>query len=277
MDSENSQKVSANRTQRKSEARRGKCLTQRDKNLDRLARVRENQRKSRARKQEYVRELEQRLAAWKNQVQSKDIEHRLAMQRLEAENRHLRNLLFSLGVSPEIVRQYTLAVDQGTDVGRKVAIPAMQRPMESPSVSSFGGSGTGSPSMVSHTPTDPTEESVVAAQVRASAVSNSGGCALPTQRPAEPQSQTSAPAEPSLCCPAGKATASSFPPDDDVLNTTLCAIAEDLIGQYNTRGVDMDGIRQRLCSGFRSGQSADGCRVQNYLLFQVLDEISNNI
>lgn len=224
-----------------------------------------------------MRELEQRLATWKNQVQNKDIEHRLAMQRLEAENRHLKNLLFSLGVSPEIVQQYTLAVDQGTDVGRKVAIPAMQRPIETPSVSSFGGSGTGSPSMGSHTPTDPTEESVVAAQMPVSAVSNSGGCALPTQRPAEPQSQTSGPAEPSLCCPAGKAPASSFPTDDDVLNTTLCAIAEDLIGQYNTRDVDMDGIRQRLCSGFRSGQSADGCRVQNHLLFQVLDEISNNI
>lgn len=236
--------------------------------------MRENQRKSRARKQEYVRELEQRLAAWKDQTQHKDIEHRLAMQKLEAENRHLKNLLFSLGVSPEIVQQYTQAVDQGTDVGRKVAIPAMQRPMETSSVSSYGGSGTRSSSLASHTPPDPTEESVVAEQVP---VNNSGGCAPATLRPAEPQSQTSAPVVPSLCCGSGKAPASSFPPDDDVLNTTLCAIAEDLISQYNTRGVDMDGIRQRLCSGFRTGQSADGCRVQNHLLFQVLDEISNNI
>lgn len=235
--------------------------------------MRENQRKSRARKQEYVRELEQRLAVWKDQTHHKDIEHRLAMQKLEAENRHLKNLLFSLGVSPEIVQQYTQAVDQGTDVGRKVAIPAMQRPMETSSVSSGGGSGTRSSSIASHTPTDLTEESVVAEQMPVN--KNSGGCALATPRPAEPQSQTSA--EPSLCCPGGKAAASSFPAEDDVLNTTLCAIAEDLISQYNTRGVDMDGIRQRLCSGFRSGQSEDGCRVQNHLLFQVLDEISNNI
>lgn len=232
--------------------------------------MRENQRKSRARKQEYVRELEQRLAAWKDETHHKDIQHRLAVQKLEAENRHLKNLLFSLGVSPDIVQQYTLAVDQGTDVGRKVAIPAMRRPMESSSGSSCGGSGTRSSSTASHTPTD---GSVVTEQVPV----NSGGCALAPPRAPEPQSQTSARAEPSLCCGPGKAQPTSFPTDDDILNTTLCAIAEDLISQYNTRGVDMDGIRQRLFSGFRSGQVGDGCRVQNHVLFQVLDEISNNI
>lgn len=243
------------------------------KNLDRLARVRENQRKSRARKQEYVRELEQRLTAWKDQVHHKDIEHRLALQKLEAENRHLKSLLFSLGVSPEIVHQYTQAAGQGTDIDRKVAIPAMQRPMETSSVSSYGGSGSGSSSTASHAPTDTTEEPVVAEQ---SPVTN-GGWAPAAPYSAEQQSQTSVPAEPSLCCPTGKAQGVSFPTDDDVLNTTLCAIAEDLISQYNTRGLDMDGIRRRLYSGFRYGQSTDGCRVQNHLLFQVLDEISNSI
>lgn len=238
--------------------------------------MRENQRKSRARKQEYVRELEQRLAAWKEQVQRKDIEHRLAVQKLEAENRHLKTLLFSLGVSPEIVHQYTQAADQGTDVGRKVAIPAMQRPMETSSVSSsYGGSGTRSSSTASHTPTDPNEPSGVSVVAEQCQV-NAGGCAPAAACTLEQQSQTPGlPYMPSLCSPTDKPQAGSYPTDDDVLNTTLCAIAEDLISQYNTRGVDMDGIRQKLCT--RQGESSDGCRVQNHLLFQVLDEISNNI
>lgn len=246
------------------------------KNLDRLARVRENQRKSRARKQEYVRELEQRLAAWKEQSQQKDIQHRLAMQRMEAENRHLKTLLFSIGVSPDIVHQYIQAADQDTDVSRKVAIPAMQRPAETPSASSsHEDSGTRSSSTVSQVPTDPVEEPAVADRVPV----NNGGCtSVPAAgQLAEQQCQPSSAATPSLCCSGGKSLPSSIPADDDVLNTTLCAIAEDLISQYNTSGVDVDSIRRRICSGFRPGQSTDGCRVPNHLLFQVLDEISNNI
>lgn len=272
MDAGNSQKVSAGRRPNE----RVDSLTHIIKNADRLARVRENQRKSRARKQEYVRELEQRLAAWKEQVQHKDIEHRLAVQKLEAENRHLKTLLFSLGVSPEIVHQYTQAADQSTDVGRKVAIPAMQRPMETSSVSSsHGGSGTRCSSAASYTPINPNDQpgvSVVAEQLPV----NAGGCAPAAPYALEQQSQAPGlPDTSSLCCQTDKPQAGSNSTDDDVLNTTLCAIAEDLISQYNTRGVDMDGIQQRLCA--RQGESTDGCRVQNHLLFQVLDEISNNI
>lgn len=70
---------------------------------------------------------------------------------------------------------------------------------------------------------------------------------------------------------------SSWPRDEDVLNTTLCAIAEELINQYNTRGVDLVEIRRKLWDGFRKGlTTGEGCRVQNQILFQVLDEISND-
>ncbi|OQE86202.1 hypothetical protein PENNAL_c0021G06247 [Penicillium nalgiovense] len=97
------------------------------KNAERLARVRENQRKSRARKQEYVNELEQRLAVYKEQAHQKDIEHRLVTQKVEAENRHLRALLGSLGVSSASVQQYLQEADTGANINRKVAIPAIQR------------------------------------------------------------------------------------------------------------------------------------------------------
>lgn len=57
----------------------------------------------------------------------------------------------------------------------------------------------------------------------------------------------------------------------------LCAIAEELMNQYNTRGTDLEEIRQRLWSGLQSGVSGDGCRVQNNILFEVLDEISHDV
>lgn len=69
----------------------------------------------------------------------------------------------------------------------------------------------------------------------------------------------------------------SFPTNEDVLNTTLCAIAEELISQYNTRGVDLAEIQKKLWDGFtKSCATGEECRVQNHILFQVLDEISGD-
>ncbi|KAJ6102195.1 hypothetical protein N7486_004622 [Penicillium sp. IBT 16267x] len=215
------------------------------KNSERLARVRENQRKSRARRQEHVRELEQQLAVYKEQTQQKDIEHRLAIQKIEAENQNLRTLLGSLGVSADLIQQYVTLAGQGTVMDRKVAIPA-----------------------ISATPLPNKEVTSIS---RCNKVDSQ-----PSLSPGDkllPQAESSTP---SLCnCPAGQSD--EWSSEEDVLNTTLCAIAEDLIVQYNARGADIEELRRRLCSGFTKGQPGDGCRVQNNILFQVLDEISNGI
>ncbi|KAJ5654346.1 hypothetical protein N7490_001349 [Penicillium lividum] len=191
--------------------------TDNHKNLERLARVRENQRNSRARKQEYVRELEQRLAGYKEQTQKKDLEHRLAIQKVESENRNLRTLLGSLGVSADLI-QHGVDAQASSPPSTSEILPSKDQPLSQP------------------------EEST-----------------------------------PSLCCPAGQTASDRWSSEEDVLNTTLCAIAEDLIVQYNTRGTDIEELRQRLWSGFTKGRPGDGCRVQNNILFQVLDEISNGI
>ncbi|KAJ5364159.1 uncharacterized protein N7496_009872 [Penicillium cataractarum] len=314
------------------------------KNIERLARVRENQRKSRARKQEYVRELEQRLATFKNEAQQKDIQHRLASQKLEAENRHLRTLLGSLGISAELVQQYLQIADQGTAVNRKVAIPAMQRPVEMPVLSPSSSSETNprsssarasassacsmatdgsTPRETGGTPTSytqiasapnacapiapaPSACAPTACAPTACAPSSCGptGCTpvkvepkepqllqQPLQEPSQQSSQQSSQqalqqppqqpsiqpklANPSLCdCSPGDAMAEC---DDDLLNTTLCSMAEELINQYNINGIDIEEIRKRLWAGFKAGARGDGCRVENQVLFQVLDEISNGM
>lgn len=314
------------------------------KNIERLARVRENQRKSRARKQEYVRELEQRLATFKNDAQQKDIQHRLASQKLEAENRHLRTLLGSLGISAELVQQYLQLADQGTAVNRKVAIPAMQRPAELPVLSPSSSetnprssSARASASSVCSTATDgstpresggtPTSYTPITyaptacAPLAPASTTCAPTCApsrcapnsctpmkvepevmkveaeepqppqQPSQQPLQPsfeqpsqlpslEPQQQAPtqskrANPSLCdCSPGDAMPEG---DGDLLNTTLCGMAEELVNQYNISGVDIEEIRKRLWAGFKAGTRGEGCRVENQVLFQVLDEISNSI
>ncbi|KAJ5183496.1 hypothetical protein N7492_001112 [Penicillium capsulatum] len=229
------------------------------KKLDRLARVRENQRNSRARKQEYIRELEQQLVVCKGQTQQNDIKHRLAIQKVEAENRQLKTLLASVGISPGLIEQYLQSANHGTELDRKIAIPAIQRRIHgalSPSSSSKDGVDlieTCSPSPNTYAPagSSPPEQSV---------------------------SQNTGLTEPALCkCPTENQELTSWPHEEDVLNSTLCAIAEELVSQYNTRGVDPEEVRQRLWSGFRASSSGNGCRVQNQVLFQVLDELSNDM
>ncbi|EPS27795.1 hypothetical protein PDE_02739 [Penicillium oxalicum 114-2] len=327
------------------------------KNVDRLARIRENQRKSRARKQEYVRELEQRLSSYKNEAQQKDIQHRLATQRLEAENRQLRALLGSLGISGELIQQYLQLAHQGAAVNQKVAIPAMQRPTESrafsPSVrsepesrlnsartsastaSSASSTASETSALITKCPSALNVDPRSGATIPASTAGAPASCALtgcapskcgpsageslgpeseesaagqgpsqkpmvlpqtqqtpllhsqsqlphqlqqPPQQPQDlPQLETSQSKQvnPPLCeCSPGD----KLPEDEgDLLNTTLCGMAEELINQYNTGGIDVDEIRKRLWAGFKAGAKGDGCRVENQILFQVLDEISNGI
>ncbi|KAJ6119534.1 hypothetical protein N7523_003814 [Penicillium sp. IBT 18751x] len=239
------------------------------KDLQRLARVRDNQRKSRARKQEYTRDLEQQLAAYKKEAQQKDIEHRLTLQRLDSENRNLRSLLVSLGVSVDLIQQYVDLADQGVVAARKVAIPAMQRPNKPVASSSPTSASTASQSTNGGPRRDEDSNTKVF-----------DGCVSAEARPTEKQPQKLDNPSPALCCASsGQGSSKLWPAmsNDDLMNTTMCAIADELIDQYNTSGADIEEIRRRLWSGFRSGKSGDGCRVQNQILFQVLDEISNNI
>lgn len=87
------------------------------KEFDRLARVRENQRKSRARRQEYVQELEQRLAAIQQEARQMDIDDRIAVQRMEAQNWHLKNLIMSLGLSAASVKRSLQLAEQKNSCG----------------------------------------------------------------------------------------------------------------------------------------------------------------
>lgn len=206
-----------------------------------------------------MQELEQKLAVSQTEARRKDIEHRLTLQKVETENRHLKTLLKSLGISSELLQQYVQLADQGTAIDKKVAIPSIHRQTETPITMQ----------LAAKEPQGLVPPTSIGSDVMAEATADK------TAQSVEKDGRSP---DPSLCkCSTGQKNIASGPVDGDVLNTTLCAIAEELINQYNTRGADLEDIRQRLWSGFQSGITGDGCRVQNNILFQVLDEISHNI
>ncbi|KAK1140351.1 hypothetical protein N8T08_010407 [Aspergillus melleus] len=245
------------------------------KELDRRERVRENQRKSRAKKQEHIRDLELKLASFQEKFHCKDVEHRLAVQKLEAENTRLRRLLAYSGLASSEIDGYLRA---GSDpiMAEKVAIPPIRRTVaasnskhqEAVTTSCLGASSQSEPDAADAHSRLP-EQSLSAGESEFFKVSDQTGFAERFVKLAS-QDQT-------ICGCAPAEDEKSWPTNGDILNTTLCAIAEELINQYNTRGVDADEIRRKLWSGFSKGLTTDeGCRVQNQILFQVLDEISNN-
>ncbi|KAH1371820.1 hypothetical protein KXV70_004735 [Aspergillus fumigatus] len=321
--------------------------------LSRLARVRENQRKSRARKQNYVQELEQTLVSRKEDAKQKDIERKLFVQKFEAENRKLRDFLTFLGVQPSVIETY-LNMDDELNTTEKSAIPALQgseeaigllfqkgrhsRPcsfphraddsasfaeppeqpvasaacqqtpnlakenassLERPEDSVPGVPCLQSPGSVkcSASSAGPPEQPVANATCqRTSGLAEESASSreqpedsvpcFPCQQSRDPvqeriqeehDSQPSS-TDQSFCgCQPIDGESEPWPFNDEVSNSTLCATAEQLVNQYNIRGVDMAEIRRKLRPGFSKGRvPGEGCRVQNNVLLELLDEISND-
>ncbi len=71
-----------------------------------LARIRDNQRRSRARRREYLQDLEQRLRVCELQGVEATTEVQAAARRVAEENRHLRQLLNKQGFSDSYINQY---------------------------------------------------------------------------------------------------------------------------------------------------------------------------
>ncbi|KAF4126842.1 hypothetical protein GMORB2_0579 [Geosmithia morbida] len=81
-----------------------------------LARIRDNQRRSRARKREYLQELEHRLRVCELQGIEASTEVQVAARRVAEENRHLRGLLNRQGIGDDYIANYlqTAAAAQTT-------------------------------------------------------------------------------------------------------------------------------------------------------------------
>lgn len=317
--------------------------------------MRENQRKSRARRQQYIEELEKKVAVCNAQAQQREIEHLIALQKLEAENAKLRALLQRAGLAPSLVEEFLKDVSPPT-VSEKIAIPRLKAPISPHSTSSqyttpatktdepytLASSACVATSCNNNAPVAPASHDPApmqksdeccgpASSTSVNAVCNNNSLYAPpsqnaptAQRLEEPYPTTSpanfeivcnnniacteasecldnctmskplellvaVPADPvptkqqqtiklppiASLCDCGPGSVSNWPSVHAPTNTTLCEVAQDLIDQYNAKGVDLNVIKQKLWAGFRNGDE-NGCRVQNSVLFEVLDEISGD-
>ncbi|KAG6028695.1 hypothetical protein E4U41_000610 [Claviceps citrina] len=93
-----------------------------------LARIRDNQRRSRARRREYLQELEQRLRACELQGVEASAEVQMAARRVAEENRQLRELLHKLGATDDYIAQClqaSAANNAGYSPGEGQSLPAV--------------------------------------------------------------------------------------------------------------------------------------------------------
>ncbi len=82
-----------------------------------LARIRDNQRRSRARRKEYQQELEQRVRAFEEQGVEASTEVQQAARRVAEENKKLRALLNQAGISHASIETYLRTGDASTGIG----------------------------------------------------------------------------------------------------------------------------------------------------------------
>lgn len=243
---------------------------------DRLARVRENQQKSRARKQQYIQELEQKVAACRTQAHQKDVEHRISIQELKTENTKLRHWLLSLGVQASHIDEY-LHENSDPAASKKVAIPKQLPDLSGDTALKESSSPCTCLSNCRVRRNSGNEVDSIISSMEPS-------CSGPTLTNELSGHKTvdhilthsATPISYEFLC--DNSSCAPWPENENILNTTLCTVAAELINQFNARGVELTEIKTKLWSGFRKGSSAaEPCRVQNQVLFEVLDEVSANL
>ncbi|KAI1629012.1 hypothetical protein EDD37DRAFT_32429 [Exophiala viscosa] len=265
-------------------------------------RIRDNQRRSRARRQEYLAELEKRLKECHAICRQADLQ-RVAFADLQAENARLRDLLNFAGVGPELVESYgqqymqhhqndlaTASLRQikpkwhAADVFRTAApgnLPKQQPGDTRHCPSSVMSSATCTPQPMTFGDAfqnydDSYRFSFLPGQP-------SLGTPLSQMNISSPSydwlfgsdaGSSNASNDGGLMCDTFNVPSSGhLVPDDG--NTVLCSVAKTMIDQYQATPAEMAEIKARLSTGFvRPAFPETGCRVNSQVLFQVLNDMN---
>jgi hypothetical protein len=234
-----------------------------------LERVRENQRRHRARRRDQLTSLEQELADTKRLL----AEAREQITVLQAE-RDTANAFFCLDLSKH------LDVDVGIGKAVRDACTRAHVGDEAGDVRVCGdvevqaGVVDTSQSSISTCATD------VFPPITATQTLSTMEPALPAATPLAVGPPPCCTDTPALLPAAGSmdpecASCSTRPPPAPSESTTLCAQAFAMISQVNFRNVDAVQVRAWLAQGYRrAGSAGEGCSVENSVLWGVLDYIS---
>lgn len=255
-----------------------------------LKRVRENQRKCRQRKRDYIAELESKIAAYAEAAAEADRRRQAVEENLCRENEALRTLLASSGFGHNFPNLNTAQKQQEAildDIQMNLSFTSNTLPttlelhadslaLELPNVTSSFGSpttirevadtGLVAPSSVDFTPSQSTDLSTCL---------DFPGPGLHELTVPEGESRTS-PLE--LLPPTNQSTIGLNMPiglvDPILQDTTLCAVAIQIVRHCNKKNLSMVELDAKLRHGYRNARSPlEGCRVTNWVLLSVLAEI----
>lgn len=258
-------------------------------------RIRDNQRRSRARKQEYLADLEKRLRDTHSAFRDADMQ-RLAFTDLQKENGHLRQLLTLAGVSGSTVDAYLLrSTSPQPGPNQSVTMRPLRPkflpvPSEVSAVSPSSGSRSRSVSAL------PEERLVLDPEqpvyFDGDGSNFSSGLApsnsVPSSRlPVENVAPATAPDPSWMFEQWGSHGADDsdfgFGPVSVPTNKSLqqansngepCTAAKDLVQQWTDVSLeDLNDIKLRLTDGFGKSAACDGgCRINHQLLIHLLNE-----
>ena len=272
------------------------------------ARIRENQRRSRARRQEHLQDLEKRLSEC--HVTCREAELRLnAFKELEVENARLRQLLVVLGVDGNLINTF---VHQDPTATPGLGNPSAMRQLR-PKItlaSNLAKPGTtlknavitdGHPmslATLSPATTSTSSQPTPFFSPWSSSLDVSGAAQQSTPGPSPNTFALHDPFRTRSFLPqfhegtvyaGGVYTDESFscmvfgnkatgPLQASSENTVPCSLAKEMIDQYNINGEDLEQIKTRLAAGFAPpARPGESCRVHNHVLFEVLTDVSGRL
>jgi hypothetical protein len=275
--------------------------------ISKQARIRDNQRRSRARRQEHLQDLERRLSEC--HVTCREAELRLnAFKELQIENARLRQLLEIFGVNENQINAF---IHQDAAIASLSSTPALRQLKPKIELA---------PGLAKHSPAPKNEATSnghpanLAALSPPSTISSSQPTPLFTMWSTNldpsglgPRRETPGTSpgnslihDPfrtqsflpqfqggttyvgglytgeSFCCMVfgNKATGPLRAAHE---NTVLCSVAKEMIDLYNIDGEAFEQIKTRLAAGFAPpAHPGESCRVNNQLLFEVLNDISGS-
>ena len=273
----------------------------------RQARIRDNQRRSRARRQEHLQDLEKRLQECHVTCREAELQ-RTAFKELQIENARLRQLLDLVGVNPALTNTFLQQDDnhpQGGPGSLRQLKPKMPiQPIQGrrpevmkvvttgsellPSSATIPSLSSASSNTSTHSVSPANFEPILGYSVQHRALSSTSALPLVGLHESHSHSQSQfqggnmfaneAYSDQSFCCMVfgNRANAPLHPADSN--STVLCSLAKEMIDQYNIDGEELELIKNRLAGGFAPPIApGESCRVNNQLLFEVLNDISGRL
>ncbi|EXJ76000.1 uncharacterized protein A1O5_00508 [Cladophialophora psammophila CBS 110553] len=273
--------------------------------ISKQQRVRDNQRRSRARRREYIAELEHQLQQCRNTCREADLQ-RTAFSEVQAENARLRHLLKNAGINPDLLettlgdstlhRPGGLTAAAFRELRPKLSIPEAVNPSATGMQNPIGAASclTPSPSPYCTTPplvssgnfpfydTQYCYELMGSSTAPVTTMSAATAAANPLASTScewyfPPQGEKAHVPNDNTFVRQAFLVPSSGPLCADDGNSISCSVAKDMIAQYNPTPEEMDNIVARLSTGFTPPlYPGESCRVNRQVLFQILYELNSN-